>query len=136
MLNSLEVLNGELMPNFDSYNMNYSVIIDEDVNTLELNAYSNLTDVFIIIEGNSNLSEGENLVTIKVQNKLEEMIYTLYVYKSLKKDESVAYFDDEMKALEIESPAKLPNYVAPLIGIICFIIIIFIFVLLFNKRKN
>ncbi|MBR1413889.1 MAG: hypothetical protein IJ574_04395 [Bacilli bacterium] len=134
MLDKLEVLNGELMPEFDSYNMNYSVIIDDEVNSLQLNMYSSLVNADIIVEGNNNLTYGENLVTIKVVKDDNESIYTLHVYKE-DKESTVAFVDDNAKALEIKAPEKLPDYVAPLIGITCFLIILTLFLLLFKPRK-
>lgn len=135
MLDKLEVLNGELMPEFDSYNMNYSVIIDDEVNSLQFNIYSSLVNADIIVEGNNDLTYGENLVTIKVSKDGNENIYTLHVYKE-KQEASVAFVDDNIETLEIKAPEKIPDYMAPLIGITCFLIILTLFVLLFKPKKS
>ena len=120
-----------MTPKFDKYNDTYSVKIDSNVNILEIN-YKAEDNYEVYVQGNSNLQEGENKVFIEVKNSEEANIYTLLVTK-----ESTKVFETIDVGLEtIEVEKELPNYVAPLIGIICFLLIIICHSIIFKKKKH
>lgn len=130
MLEDLKILNGELSPTFDKYNNIYSVGIKKDVNRLVMEYI--VTDGYDInIIDNTDLQEGENKVYIQVFKENEVNIYTLLVYKEV--TQTVFDYNEILDPVEVEK--ELPEYVAPLIGGICFIIILIIFLILFKKRK-
>ncbi len=132
MLESLEVLNGELTPKFDKYNNLYTVQIGNDVFSLELN-YQVTSSANVSIFGNENLQEGENEVIITVMDDTNKMTeYNLLVMKEEAKTTSNTLITPE----PLEVRKELPGYVAPLIAIICFTLILITFGLLFRKRKH
>ena len=131
MLNDLEIINGELSPEFDCLNNVYSVTISENVDELVMD-YS-VTDGYIVnVIDNKNLASGENEVYIQVIKDEEINTYTLLVYKE--SSEPVFNYDYNLDTVEVEE--ELPEYVAPLIGGSCFLIILIVFLLLFKKRKS
>lgn len=131
MLNDLEIINGELSPEFDCLNNIYSVTIPENVDELVMD-YS-VTDGYIInVIDNKDLASGENEVYIQVIKDEEINTYTLLVYKE--SSEPVFNYDYNLDTVEVEE--ELPEYVAPLIGGSCFLIILIVFLLLFKKRKS
>ncbi|MEG0977528.1 MAG: hypothetical protein RSF02_03130, partial [Bacilli bacterium] len=76
MLQSLEILNGELSPKYDIYNNIYSVKVEKNITSLEINYVINETDTINII-GNNNFTDGENIVLIEVFNGTSLTSYTL-----------------------------------------------------------
>lgn len=131
MLNDLEIINGELSPEFDCLNNIYSVTISENVDELVMD-YS-VTDGYIVnVIDNKDLAAGENEVYIQVIKDEEINTYTLLVYKE--SSEPVFNYDYNLDTVEVEE--ELPEYVAPLIGGSCFLIILIVFLLLFKKRKS
>lgn len=131
MLNDLEIINGELSPEFDCLNNIYSVTISENVDELVMD-YS-VTDGYIVnVIDNKDLASGENEVYIQVIKDEEINTYTLLVYKE--SSEPVFNYDYNLDTVEVEE--ELPEYIAPLIGGSCFLIILIVFLLLFKKRKN
>ena len=78
-------LNVKLEPNFDPEIFEYKVILGNeylDLEELFINAISNVENANIKIEGNKNLKDGENIVTITVQaDGLETVVYKVIVIK-------------------------------------------------------
>ena len=131
MLIDLEIINGDLSPEFDCLNNIYSVTISENVDELVMD-YS-VTDGYIVnVIDNKDLASGENEVYIQVIKDEEINTYTLLVYKE--SSEPVFNYDYNLDTVEVEE--ELPEYVAPLIGGSCFLIILIVFLLLFKKRKS
>ena len=131
MLNDLEIINGELSPEFDCLNNIYSVTIPENVDELVMD-YSVTDDYIVNVIDNKDLASGENEVYIQVIKDEEINTYTLLVYKE--SSEPVFNYDYNLDTVEVEE--ELPEYVAPLIGGSCFLIILIVFLLLFKKRKS
>ncbi len=125
MLEELKVLNGIITPKYDIYNDIYTVTVDNDVYALVIDYKA--TDT-VYIKGNEDLKEGENIVYLEIGKR----IITLIVNK---KEEELASFIDPNLKEKVEVEMKMPNYIAPLIGGSCFLIILLTFVLLFKKRK-
>ena len=131
MLLDLEILNGELSPVFDIYNDVYSVTIDDDITSLVMDY--EVEDGYIVnVIDNTGLEEGENEVYIQVIKDEEINTYTLLVYKE--SSEPVFNYEYVPEPMEVEE--ELPEYVAPLIGGSCLLIILIVFLLLFKKRKS
>lgn len=132
MLQELEILNGELSMNFDPLNTKYTIMVNNEQNTLEMK-YKLKEDTNITITGNI-LNEAKNEIVLTVYNDTESMSYYLTVYKEeTTTANSNIDLKEEIVLIEKES---LPNYVAPLIASICFLIILLLFTLLFKKRKK
>lgn len=131
MLEKLNILNGTLSPTFDPYNTIYSVNVGKNINYLEIE-YQTSSDAEAIIINNENLLPGENIVYIDVVSPNDLITYNLIVYKEEEKE--VMAYNDFYNSIEFKT--ELPDYVAPLIIVICFFIILLNFVLLFKKRKK
>lgn len=132
MLENLEIKNGEMTPRFDPYNNIYSVKIADDTTKLEIE-YLKKDNIEVNIIGNDLLNEEDSEVLIEVKNEDEVTTYTLYVSKEKSATSSFSLTDS---FTPIEVKKELPGYVAPLISIICFLIILSTFVLLFSKKKK
>ena len=131
MLEDLNIVNGELTPEFDIYNNIYSVSVAGYVDELVIDY--KVTDGYVVnVIDNHDLVPGENEVYIQVIKNEEINTYTLLVNK--KSSEAVVNYDYLLEPLEVEE--ELPEYVAPLIGGICFFIILCTFLLLFKKKKK
>ena len=131
MLEDLNIVNGELTPEFDIYNNIYSVSISEEIDELVIDY--KVTDGYVVnVIDNHDLVPGENEVYIQVIKNEEINTYTLLVNK--KSSEAVVNYDYLLEPLEVEE--ELPEYVAPLIGGICFFIILCTFLLLFKRKKK
>ena len=127
VLEDLNIVNGELTPEFDIYNNIYSVSVAGYVDELVIDY--EVTDGYVVnVIDNHDLVPGENEVYIQVIKNEEINTYTLLVNK--KSSEAVVNYDYLLEPLEVEE--ELPEYVAPLIGGICFFIILCTFLLLFK----
>lgn len=131
MLEKLTILNGVLSPAFDSYNTTYSVLVGENVDYLDIE-YQTSDNAEAIIINNSDLLPGENIVYIDVVSPDDLITYNLIVYKEETKE--VMAYDEFYNSIEFKP--ELPDFVAPLIVVVCFFIILLNFVLLFNKRRK
>ncbi|MBE6140412.1 MAG: cadherin-like beta sandwich domain-containing protein [Firmicutes bacterium] len=131
MLQSLEVLNGSLSPKFDCLNNIYTVKVNNDVNYLKIE-YKVEENVLVNIIGNNYLKEGENKVLIEVSNNESLETYTLIVTK----EESItaSFIEPNMEVVEIKK--EMPEYTAQLISIVCFVLILIIFKILFLRKKR
>lgn len=80
-----DTLNVKLDPNFDPEVFEYTVILGNDYLDLEelyINAIPNIDGANITIEGNKNLIDGENIVTVIVEAEGYETVkYTIKVIK-------------------------------------------------------
>lgn len=131
MLKKLEVLNGELSLTFDPLNTIYTVNVNDDVTELQFN-YETYDNDNILIIGN-NLQNSVNEVIVRVNSNEEIVDYHFTVYKN---DKIVSNDMTYLESLEIKSNKnELPSYIGPLIGVICFLLIVIMFTLLFKKRK-
>lgn len=65
-LSSLEVEGYELSPYFNKNNLTYTVIIPEDVTSIEINAEAEAEGAIVRISGNTRLTRQENTVTVRV----------------------------------------------------------------------
>ena len=65
-LSSLEVAGYELSPYFNKNNLTYTVIIPEDVTSIEINAEAEVEGAIVRISGNTRLTRQENTVTVRV----------------------------------------------------------------------
>lgn len=65
-LSSLEVEGYELSPYFNKNNLTYTVIIPNDVTSIEINAEPEAEGAIVRISGNTRLTKQENTVTVRV----------------------------------------------------------------------
>ena len=131
MLKELKILNGELSLEFDSLNTIYTVNLSNDDNMLLLEYKIDEND-YISIKGN-NLIEGKNEVVITVYNDKNSTSYYLEVYKDSSKN--VVLNTSKEVGINV-AKTEMPDYVVPSIAVVCFLTILFLFVLLFKKSKK
>lgn len=131
MLEELKVLNGELSIDFNSLNSKYTVFLNENENKLDIE-YKLKSNANITIEDNYNLEDG-SIVIISVTDGKETMDYYFNVY--INKTEEVNKSIVNGTLLEVDSKKEASEYVGPGIASLCFLLILFLFVFLFHKRK-
>ena len=124
-LETLELSNGKLSPNFDGNVTEYSVTVGSNVNSIEITAIANEENATIEIAGNEALVEGENIITILVRSEDDSNILT-YQIKITKKNEIdiLGFITD-----------KENRNVMIILGIILILIIVII-ILLVRESKN
>ncbi|MBR2744063.1 MAG: cadherin-like beta sandwich domain-containing protein [Clostridia bacterium] len=123
-LTSLKVDGYSLTPKFSSEVLEYKVtILDPKVNSLKVTGVSSDEDAKIEVTGNTNLKEGNNVITVNVESKdgTQKATYKITVNKSAagtttkKKDNKILYAG---------------------IGVIAFLLIVIIAIVIKNKRNN
>ncbi len=132
MITNLQILNGEISLPFDSLNTIYTVRTEQDFLDFK---YDLAPNAEVSIFGNDYLTNGENIVVLTVFNDVDTISYYFYVYKM---EEIVASTDDSRGSLLnfISTKKEVPAYLGPTIGVICFLSILFLFVILFKKDKK
>jgi len=129
MLDSLEILNGSITPEFKPEEYNYEVLVDENTLSLEIK-YTAPKSSSVTIYGNDYLTSGENHVLIEVYES-EVKTYTLTVYKEEAKVSSVI---SNYEKVEVDARSKFNEFITPAISITCFILIVFLFCIIFRKK--
>ncbi len=132
MLQKLTILNGEISVNFDPLNTRYTVNMTSDDNFLELEYLIDDNDQISIY--NNHINDEVTEVVITVYNDEEQMSYYLEVYPY--QSEMVLESNDYFTSLKIKSDTYMPEYIAPLIAVVCFLVILFLFAFLFKKKKK
>lgn len=131
MLNSLEVVNGSISPEFKPDVFEYTVNVSDEVLALVLNCKAE-EGATITVYGNDYLTAGENHVIVEVY-KDELFTYTLTVYKT--ESDEVMNIYNEAQALEVkQNDPWYQNFIIPIISISCFITIITLFSIIFKKK--
>ncbi|MBQ9834285.1 MAG: cadherin-like beta sandwich domain-containing protein [Bacilli bacterium] len=131
MLDKLEITNGKLSPDYNKYNDTYTVKVEKDVTSLDIN-YETTENVKVEIFGNDNLKEGENKIVISI-NKEDNYEY---IYLTAIKESSQTVFSGISDVTTLEIGNTAPVYVAPLIGASCFLIILTLYAMLFTSKKR
>ncbi len=128
MLYNLEVLNGEISPDFSSEVFDYNVNVDSSTLTLIFN-YDTCDNCKVTVYGNSYLSSGKNHVLIEVYDE-KVTTYTLTVYKEKKETQVFS----EVKTA-VDTNEKTNEFLIPIILVICFLTILVLFYVIFHKKK-
>lgn len=105
-LKELVVSNGDVTPSFDRNINSYSIIVPNDVTSLDLSAIANDSNANVEITGNSDFKvESLNTVTIKVTAEDgSQRVYTINVTRSDKKAEN------KLEKLEIKNGEINPTF--------------------------
>ena len=130
VINELSILNGELSPKFDKYNNYYSVTINKDINELDFNyTIDNDEKYSVEIINNNNLVQNKYVYATIYDKETDEK--NTYIFKVFMNDGSdVPVFNEIKNEEKSDVKVKKRNY-APLIGTICFLLIIFVFKTMF-----
>lgn len=78
-LKSLEVEGLTLSPKFETGTYNYEAILKENISELKINTETIEEAGTVVIAGNTNIQEGENLITIIVYNAKGEAVATYQI---------------------------------------------------------
>lgn len=131
-------LNVKLDPNFDPEIFEYTVTLGNDYLDLEellISAIANLETANITIDGNTNLTNGENLVTITIEAEgYEPVTYTITVIKGEVEDTIVE--PEEILEEEPDNSLKNKIIIGSIIALIGLIIIITAIIVNKKKKKN
>lgn len=146
-LNTLEVKDFELTPEFSKDIYTYTINIDmekNDLQQLEINAIANREDAKIEITGNENLKEGENIINITISSEdgTETVTYQLKVNKIISSTEVVGKTDMDTANEELENATKMSRttriiiMVIAVVGIMLGIIFAVIEYIYTNKKDD
>ena len=134
MLTNLEIKNGVLSPKFDIYNDIYTVTIESRIDALDISYEVDESNISIAVDGNENLSMGKKIVSIIVQ---DESITKNIILNIVRSDvESTVGLQNYFESLEVKKQEKMSEYIGPMIGVICFLIIAITFAILFHKKRK
>ena len=122
-LTNLKIKKVRLKPKFDINRYEYTATLWQDLNSLDIQAFSNQEDTNIEIIGNENLVEGENIITILVTNNNTDEIVTYQII--VNKDLSNPFLRDDRIL-----------YGSIAIAILFFILIIILIVKKVRKNRN
>ena len=130
--NDFDILNGTMNMEYDKYNNEYTVYIEESESRLIFDYELEDSDAAIVISGNDYFVDDNNVVTVTVYSSddISNRVYTFYVNKY--SEDEVSSFNDEMVALEVQKKAF---YVESLITMVSFIVVLFNFYYLFLRNK-
>jgi len=132
MLKDLKILNGNLELEFNEYTYEYTVTVENNVNSLDID-YLLAEDSYIKIKDNI-LDEEENIVYLNVYNVNEEITYTLYVYKELTSE--VSGIDNYKMSLLAYEKEELEVYKIQLLTVSVFLLIVLVFSILFRRKRK
>lgn len=135
MLTYLEIKNGAMTPFYDIYNDNYTVTIKKDVEYLKFDYILNEKTVSITVNGNSNLSDG-SIVSLLLSDGEKTRTILLNIIKE--NSEQTSELKNYFTSLEVKKNETIPEFIPPLIGGLCFMVIAITFSILFHKghKKN
>ena len=133
MLKTIEIKNGVMTPKYDLYNDYYTVTIEEHINKLDI-YYELEKNVSVNILGNENITDEISQVTINLNSGDKTRVIYLNVNKNVVKNASE--LQNYFTSLEVKKREEISSFVAPLIGSICFLVIIITYSILFHKKKK
>lgn len=132
MLKDLKILNGILELEFNEYTYEYTIIVEEDISTLDF-SYTLEDNTYINIRGNS-LNNIENIVYIDVYNKDKTITYTFYVYKE--SNEQVNGIENFVSSLEVVKEENVSLYKVQILTCSIFLIIVILFAIIFRRKHT
>lgn len=121
-LSNLEVKGYNLYPSFKSNIYSYNLYINQNITSLNITPTPERESTNVIIEGNTNLQKGENVIKIFVKAEDNTTVRTYKIN---------AYIDS--KNVEIKEEDKMPALILMAILSVC-IIILGIYIIIKNRR--
>lgn len=106
-LSILRLNRAGMLPDFNPNIKEYYIIVSEKINNLEVTAVPENEDNKVVIEGNDNLENGLNTITVRVtsKNNISEE-YKVYVTKTSNKEKANANLEN----LAVEGYTLSPNF--------------------------
>lgn len=131
MLESLEILNGDMTPKFNPNIYEYDVEVDDSAISL-LFDYNVSENASVTIYGNDNLTYGQNHVLLEIYDG-QLKTYTFKVYKE--KTAEVSSFNNSYEKVEVSMQDQFLNdLITPGISSLCFLTIITLFCVIFKTK--
>ena len=130
LINDLKIKNATISPKFDQYNNYYSVTIDENTDKLDFEYDFNKDKYEVKITNNENLVENK-LIYVTVYNK-ESKEKNTYIFKIYLEEVITAVKTVDNEEDTGKKDKKTTNY-APVIGTVCFLLIIFVYYVIFLR---
>ena len=128
-LNSLEIKNGEFSLPFDPLNNFYTIILEEDVESIDF-AYEVDNEIEVHIENNKNL-QNNSIVHLQLKRQEETVAYTFQILKE-ETDETQPVFLEEKE----EVPENfMYQYKTTIIPLICFVLLLLSYKIIFYHKK-
>lgn len=129
MIHNLKVVNGEMSLSFNELQSKYSVVVAKDVKELE---FDYKIDEGVNVEIINNNLENNSVVELKATKDSEVNSYYFYILY----EEVVVEISDNQKILEVEVKDSISPYAVPGIASVSFLLILFLFTILFHKKKQ
>lgn len=105
-LKELRINQEGILPSFDKNIYNYYLTINENIDSLDIEAIPENSNSKIEIIGNNNLNDGENTVLIKVISDSEETVYNIQVVKT----QNIELSNCNLEVMAIESGLFEPAF--------------------------
>lgn len=132
MLIDLKILNGDLELKFNKYTYEYTVVVKNDITSLDID-YTLEDGAYLNIRNNI-IDEDENIVYIDAYDEEKTITYTLYVYKEDIK--TVNGIENYIESLEVANTQKeVSTYEVQILCVSMFLTIIILFSIIFRRRK-
>lgn len=129
LLEQLEIANGELSLEFEPYNTEYTVTLEETEFHIEFD-YKVEEGIVVAINNNHDL-ENNSIVTLTLSKEGNQLDYHFHILKN--EAEDVATFNLETEEVNNNFMFKYKLYIIPSV---CFILIWIIYKILFRKHKK
>ena len=130
LINDLKINNATISPKFDQYNNYYSVTIDENTDKLDFEYEFDKDKYEVKITNNENLVENK-LIYVTVYNK-ESKEKNTYIFKVYLEEVKTTVKTVDNEDDTVKKDKKTTNY-APVIGTVCFLLIIFVYYVIFLR---
>lgn len=133
VIDNVDIKNGVISPKYDRYNNYYSVTIDNNIKELDFDILYDEEKYDVEILNNLNLVENKLVYVTIINNESKER--NTYIFKMYIEDTEteVANFDNDMATLNVESEDEENRMLAPIVGTICFMLIILVYYIIFLK---
>lgn len=130
LIKDLKINNATISPKFNKYNNYYSVTIDENTDKLDFEYEFDEESYEVKITNNENLVENK-LIYVTIYNK-ESKEKNTYIFKVYLEDTKTTVKTVENEEVTPQKKEKNTNY-APVIGTVCFLLIIFVYYVIFLR---
>ena len=128
LLEELQIHNGEISLAFDPYNTEYTVTLEDDVFTLDLD-YRVEEGTTVAVNNNFDLAN-DSVVTISVTKENKQLDYHLHI---LKIENDMATFATPKKEENQNFMFTYKQYIIPACWLV---LVIFCYKIIFHKRKS
>lgn len=121
-----------LKPEFDTNTYEYEAILEEDLNTLEIDAKTTSDKYRVVVAGNENLKNGENLITLIVYDAQNTVVatYQVTVMKNTVNQNEINNIFSELKKEE------MIKRIAIITALVLIVILIIVYVVVRAKIKK